>query len=877
MGKLLLIDGNSLMHRAYYAIPTLTTSKGVPTNAVYGFTNMLFRLLKEEKPDFIAVAFDKKAPTFRHLEFEEYKATRAKAPEELLGQFSILKEILSAMNIKFLEIEGFEADDVLGTLSKKAEEEGLFTLIVTGDKDALQLLSEKTHVMLTKKGITEMEVYDPEKFVNKYEFNPQFLPDMKGLMGDASDNIPGVPGVGEKTAIKLLKEYQNLENLYNALSAEGDERVKGKLKDNLLAYKEQALKSKRLATIIRDIPLNLDFNELKIKVPDREKLINLFRELEFNTLIKRLAESADGSGERKQAEKVLQIEEVYKEEGNEQRDEIAYGIKDIEDLYRLKEDTKSAGVLSLFLTPERVLFSEGRKVFSLGNSFLQEEDIKNLLRELFLMNGIKKIAHDGKGLIQFFARNGIDFSYEFDTMIAAYLLNSSRNRYDLETVAYEYLGVELKDKPDEEKCFTLIPLEGVLEERIKNDGMEGLLYFIELPICHILADMEMTGFKVDREKLKKLSAEFGERLMELTGEIYKLAGTSFNINSTKQLGEVLFEKLQLPTVKKKKTGYSTDAEVLEKLKGAHPIIEKLLEYRFLMKMKSTYADGLLNLVDKVTSRIHTSFNQTITATGRISSTEPNLQNIPVKTDIGRKIRGVFVADGPDHLLLSADYSQIELRILAHMSGDEKLIESFVKGEDIHARTASEVFGIPIEKVTPEMRNRAKAVNFGIIYGISDFGLAQNLNIPTKEAKEYIENYFKRYPKVKEFIENTVKKARVSGYVTTLFNRRRYLPEITSRNFNLRSFAERAAVNSPIQGTAADIIKLAMVKIYRELKRRGYRTKLLLQIHDELIFDVPLEELDAVKNLVKYHMEKVVELKVPLTVDVKEGYTWEELK
>lgn len=877
MGKLLLIDGNSLMHRAYYAIPTLTTSKGVPTNAVYGFTNMLFRLLKEEKPDFIAVAFDKKAPTFRHLEFEEYKATRAKAPEELLGQFSILKEILSAMNIKFLEIEGFEADDVLGTLSKKAEEEGLFTLIVTGDKDALQLLSEKTHVMLTKKGITEMEVYDPEKFVNKYEFSPQFLPDMKGLMGDASDNIPGVPGVGEKTAIKLLKEYQNLENLYNALSAQGDERVKGKLKDNLLAYKEQALKSKRLATIIRDIPLNLDFNELKIKVPDREKLINLFRELEFNTLIKRLAESADVSGERKQAEKVLQIEEVYKEEGNEQRDEIAYGIKDIEDLYRLKEDAKSAGVLSLFLTPERVLFSEGRKVFPLGNSFLQEEDIKNLLRELFLMNGIKKIAHDGKGLIQFFARNGIDFSYEFDTMIAAYLLNSSRNRYDLETVAYEYLGVELKDKPDEEKCFTLIPLEGVLEERIKNDGMEGLLYFIELPICHILADMEMTGFKVDREKLKKLSAEFGERLMELTGEIYKLAGTSFNINSTKQLGEVLFEKLQLPTVKKKKTGYSTDAEVLEKLKGAHPIIEKLLEYRFLMKMKSTYADGLLNLVDKVTSRIHTSFNQTITATGRISSTEPNLQNIPVKTDIGRKIRGVFVADGPDHLLLSADYSQIELRILAHMSGDEKLIESFVKGEDIHARTASEVFGIPIEKVTPEMRNRAKAVNFGIIYGISDFGLAQNLNIPTKEAKEYIENYFKRYPKVKEFIENTVKKARVSGYVTTLFNRRRYLPEITSRNFNLRSFAERAAVNSPIQGTAADIIKLAMVKIYRELKRRGYKTKLLLQIHDELIFDVPLEELDAVKNLVKYHMEKVVELKVPLIVDVKEGYTWEELK
>lgn len=873
MEKLLLIDGNSLMHRAFYAIPSLATSKGVPTNAVFGFTNMIFRLLKEEKPDYMAVAFDKKAPTFRHIEFQDYKATRAKAPEELLIQFPLLKEILSAMNIKFLEVEGFEADDVLGTLSKKAEEKGLFTLIVTGDKDALQLISEKTHVMLTKKGITEMEVYDQKKFYEKYELNPSCIPDLKGLMGDASDNIPGVPGVGEKTAIKLLKEFENLENLYESLSKEEDERVKGKLKENLLANKDQALKSKRLATIIRDVPIIVDFMELRVKDPDKERLISLFKELEFNSLIKRISVKIEEGDEDKAAEKTLKIKEEIEEEPQEK----AYIIKDREDLYRLKEDAKNAGMLSVFLSQNRLLFSEGRRVFSLSLERLQDNDVKNQLREIFLIDSIRKIAHDGKMLIEYFAKLGISFSYEFDTMIASYLINSSKNRYDLESVAYEYLGVDLKDKADEEKCFSLIPLEGVLEERLKNDGLEGLFYFIEMPLCHILADMEMTGFKVDREKLKKLSNEFGERLIKLTEEIYELAGISFNINSTKQLGEVLFEKLQLPTVKKKKTGYSTDAEVLEKLRGAHPIIEKLLEYRFLMKMKSTYADGLLNMVDKETSRIHTSFNQTITATGRISSTEPNLQNIPVKTEIGKKIRGVFVADGPGHILLSADYSQIELRILAHVSGDEKLIESFIKGEDIHTRTASEVFGVPLEKVTPEMRNRAKAVNFGIIYGISDFGLAQSLNISTKEAKEYIENYFKRYPKVKEFIDETIKKAKTLGYVTTIFNRRRYLPEISSRNFNLRSFAERAAVNSPIQGSAADIIKLAMVKIYRELKRRGYRTRLLLQIHDELIFDVPLEELDSVRNLVKYQMEKVVELRVPLTVDMKEGFTWEELK
>jgi len=825
---------------------------------------MLFRILQEENPDYVTVAFDKKGPTFRHDEYAAYKATRPKTPDELIGQFDILKEILKALNINFIEADGFEADDILGTISKKGEQEGIFSIIVTGDKDALQLVSSKTNVLLTKKGISEMETYDLEKVKSRYGICPEAVADMKGLMGDKSDNIPGVPGVGEKTATKLIQEFKTLDNVLK-----NTDKLKGRVKENLEKYAEQAEASKYLATIVRDVPLEFNPDDIAYCEPDYDKLINLFRDLEFYSLIDRVKIPATAIDTKEFDDNVTQ-----NIENNNALQKLVKKINSTKNIAVLvdaeKKDLVSYAMDGIYISVED-------KCYSISHKLLKENSSISYLKQILEDTAIYKITHDGKFTRNVLRQLGIDFRCQFDTMLAAYLLESSKPRYDIPILVMEYLGKTLADTSGfDEKTSYLFELKKIMDEKIKDYLMDKLFYEVEIPFSVVLADMEHAGIKVDFAKLQELSERFGKKLAALTEEIYDLAGTEFNINSPKQLGEILFEKLSLPVIKRTKTGYSTDAEVLEKLRPSHPIIEKILEYRFLMKMKSTYADGLSALVDKKTGRIYTSFNQTVTSTGRISSTEPNLQNIPVKTEEGKHIRGVFTADGPGHILLSGDYSQIELRVLAHMSQDPSLIEAFVKGEDIHKRTASEVFGVALEEVTPSLRDKAKAVNFGIIYGISDYGLAQNLGISNQEAKEYIDAYFARYPGVRDYIRETIKSAKTLGYVTTLLNRRRYIPDINSRNYHLRSFAERTAVNTPIQGSAADIIKIAMVKVYDNLRQNNLKAKILLQVHDELILDVPEEELIIVKGILKQHMENAIPLSVPLVVDFKQGFTWEEL-
>ncbi|HHX24745.1 MAG TPA: DNA polymerase I [Thermoanaerobacterales bacterium] len=862
MKKMLLIDGNSLLHRAFHALPPLRTSKGVHTNAVYGFLNMLFRKLEEENPDYITVAFDKKGPTFRHTEYVAYKATRARTPDELIGQFDILKEVLRALHIYFIELDGYEADDLLGTLSKKGEEWGIFSIIVTGDKDALQLVSDNTNVMLTKKGISEMEVYDPEMVKKRYNIPPKAVVDLKGLMGDKSDNIPGVPGIGEKTATKLIQEFNTVEEVLKNI-----DKLKGKVKENLEKYSEQARISKYLATIVRDIDLDINLDDIVYAEPDYDKLIELFRELEFYSLINRI---------EKPAVTQATVEETTIDVNN---------VDLLKELYKNALQLKRVVVLADVegkkgFTEYRIngiyLFIKDKSYF-IKAKLLDDTEIRTVLKSIFQDPSIFSVTHDGKLMRNILRQFDIDFSCNFDTLLAAYILDPSKSNYDIPTLVMEFLGSSVTDQSDiGEKASYLFDLKEAMDDRIDLYDMKDLFYNVEVPFSTVLADMESTGIKVNQQKLKELSDRFGEKLTKLTDEIYLQSGTEFNINSPKQLGEILFERLSLPVIKRTKTGYSTGADVLEKLKPQHPIIENILEYRFLMKLKSTYADGLLSLVNSKTERIYTSFNQTVTSTGRISSTEPNLQNIPVKTEEGKHVRGVFTADGPGHVLLSGDYSQIELRVLAHISQDQTLIDAFINEEDIHTRTASEVFGVRPEEVTPTLRDRAKAVNFGIVYGISDYGLAQSLNISNKEAQDYIDAYFERYPGVRNYVRESIKSAKLTGYVTTLLNRRRYIPDINSRNYHLRSFAERTAMNTPIQGSAADIIKVAMVKVHEYLKENNMKSKILLQVHDEIILDVVEDELSIVKNILKEYMEKAIQLRVPLVVDLKQGYTWEEL-
>ncbi len=886
--KLMIIDGNSLLHRAFYALPPLTNAEGIYTNGVYGFLTMFYKVTNEYKPDYLTVVFDKKGPTFRHKEYDEYKVGRIKTPSELSVQFPILKDVLDKLNIARYELDGFEADDLAGTLVKLGEENGLEVIALTGDKDYLQLASDKTKILLTRKGITEMDIYDYDKVLEDYELTPTQFIDLKGLMGDKSDNIPGVPSVGEKTGIKLLKQYDSIDGIYENICF-----IKGKLKERLIEYRHQAFMSKMLATIITNIPLDIDIEDLKVKKPNDEELYKLYQKLEFKSFLNNIDSDVISENDKNK----VKLDYVL--------------IENMEDAKTLFEKIKKRRELVFKTVHEEASFRG--EVLGMAIKYNDEEnyyvDLMKFDKEQFFAefkeiledDEVKKTSHNIKEEIIVLLRYNIDLKgIVFDTMIAQYLLDPSQGNYELDVLTKEYLKIGISSEEDilgkgkKKKNFKDIEVDELanfyidkvdciykirftMEKIIEEQDMEELLYDVELPLATVLADMEYRGFTVDCEKLEELGVEFDKKIETLTAEIYKYSEVEFNINSPKQLGDILFNKLELPVIKKTKTGYSTNVEVLEKLNDLHPIIEKIIEYRQIVKLKSTYVDGLINLIDKETHKVHSSFNQTITTTGRISSTEPNLQNIPIRTEEGRQIRKVFIPSSQDYTLVDADYSQIELRVLAHISDDPKLKEAFFTGEDIHTKTASEVFGVSLEDVTPFMRSNAKAVNFGIIYGISDFGLSRDLNISKSEAKKYIDNYLSNYIKVKEFMQNIVVEGKKKGYVDTILNRKRYLPELNSRNFNIRSFGERMAMNTPIQGSAADIIKVAMVKVYDELKDRKLKSRLILQVHDELIIETYKDELEEVKKLLKDIMENAVKLSVPLKVDMKTGESWYDTK
>lgn len=877
--KLLLIDGNSILYRAFFALPPLSNHRGLVTNAVYGFTLMLLKMLQDEKPTHLAVAFDKSKATFRHELYQEYKGTREKAPEDLVEQFVLVRDLLKAFSIPILEIEQFEADDIIGTLSKAADEQGLTTRIVTGDKDMLQLVSEHVHAILTRRGITDVDYYDVDAIHERYSLRPEQIVDLKGLMGDSSDNIPGVPGVGEKTAIKLLSVHPTVESVLEHV----DEVTGVKLREKLSTHREDALLSKQLATIKRDVPVEKSIEDLVYRGYDANAVVSIFRELEFNSLIDKISEemshsTADGERESNQAAKEqVEFRRVHQASELEQVWADLGGVTGCVFDFRTP-DYHTADVVGVALASKNAAYYI---------SFSDELELSDIRR--WLKSPHDKVVFDIKSLAFALDAHGIGIEESErwnDVKLAAYLLNPTDGDVELEDILARELHMEVSNiaKTKEHRDALLCTVAAALPElyqQLQNaldaQALDDLYRNIELPLSFVLAKMEITGFHVNDEKLRGFGADLSERIEALTRQIYELADVEFNLNSPKQLGEILFEKLNLPAEKKTKTGYSTSADVLEKLAPYHEVVQKILDYRQLAKLQSTYVDGLLKVIRKNTGRIHTRFHQALTATGRLSSSEPNLQNIPIRLEEGRKLRQVFEPTYEDWCILSADYSQVELRILAHLSGDEALIDAFRKGMDIHTRTASDVFEVPLDEVTSLMRRQAKAVNFGIVYGISDYGLAQNLNIPQKEAKRFIEEYFRKFPGVQGYMEDIVAQAKTQGYVTTLMNRRRYLPDIRSRNFHLRSFAERTAMNTPIQGTAADIIKLAMVHIHETLSSSDLRARMLLQVHDELIFECPRDELEELTQLVRDKMENAMTLNVPLRVDVEHGRTWYEAK
>ncbi|QNU68805.1 DNA polymerase I [Ruminiclostridium herbifermentans] len=889
----MIVDGNSILNRAFYGLSktaNLTNSEGLHTNAVFGFINILSKYLAEEEPKYLCVAFDLKAPTFRHKEYDQYKAQRKGMPPELAEQVPIIKQVLDAMNIKRVEVEGYEADDILGSISLCAEENGMEAILLTGDRDSLQLASETTRIKLpvTRGNKTETDEYDSQKVFEKYGVAPIKLIDVKGLMGDSSDNIPGVPGIGEKTALDLIKKFGSIEGIYENIELVEKKGVREKLEAN----KDLAFLCKRLATIERRMP-NICNIEQYLRVDfDKDKLYDIFKKLEFKTFIDKfgLKDNTSLQPLDNMAVEHIKISSIV---DLEQYINAIKSSKKMTVYYRMDISGSFVDDLCIYACEDDSLPA----VFIFSKDFSSESAIK-ALKGIFENQEIKIYGHDLKAFIKHLKASGIEINgLAFDTMIAAYILEPTRSSYRISELSedilnktitpaenlYDKHGNKLQDlKIDSNTiCATcakvIFELVQALTPIIKENEQEELFYNIELPLVEVLADMELWGFKVDVEGLQNFSKELDGKISVLEDEIYMLAGENFNINSPKQLGVILFEKLGLPSAKKTKTGYSTGAEVLEKLSQKHEIIDRILEYRQLMKLKSTYADGLLTVIDKNTGKIHSSFNQTVTATGRISSTEPNLQNIPIKLELGRKIRKVFIPSDKNYVLLDADYSQIELRVLAHITGDKNMLEAFNNNEDIHTTTASKVFGIPINEVSPIMRSRAKAVNFGIVYGIGDFSLAQDIGVTKKEAKRYIDEYLNKYSSVKEYMHDTVEKGKELGFVTTIFNRRRYLPELKSSNFHMRAFGERVAMNTPIQGTAADIIKISMVKVYNELKKRKLKSRLILQVHDELIIETEKTELDEVSKLLKYCMENAVSLRVPLTVDVKYGETWYETK
>ena len=846
--KLVILDGNSIVNRAFYGIRQLSAPDGTPTNGVYGFLAILRKLIDAEKPDSLCVAFDLKAPTFRHKRYDGYKAQRKGMPEELAVQIPILKEVLDEMGILRLELEGYEADDLLGTVGKRCEASGWDCRIVTGDKDSFQLISDATHVCHVKSrmGQTETKEYTPELFREEYGFEPVRIIDLKALMGDSSDNIPGVAGVGEKTAMDLVQRYGTLQKIYEKLD---ELDIKESVRKKLREGRESAELSYELATICTAVPIKFEPADALWHDNYKRGLYGLFKKLGFNKFIEKwgIEASQDTSG-------AAEISHMHRSDAPTY-DELCKAVKTAE----LIAVTAGENLDSLEIC-------DGKTVYTAHWSALGD-DYDKLLKLVF-SDAVKKVSHNVKELMSRLMAEGLPLDgFVYDTALAAYLLDATESDYDLHRVSMRYCGAELSGA---EAIYRLKP---VTEEKLKELQMDKLYYEIELPLCRVLAEMQDTGFMVDRMALSAFGDSLTGSIDALRNEIYKQAGGEFNINSPKQLGEVLFERLVLPAGKKTKTGWSTNADVLEKLRGKHPIIDMILDYRMLTKLKSTYADGLLKLIDP-DGRIRTNFQMTVTATGRLSSTEPNLQNIPVRKELGAQIRKMFIAS-EGKVLVDADYSQIELRLLAHISGDEHMQAAFMSGEDIHRVTASQVFNTPLSEVTSLQRSRAKAVNFGIVYGISSWSLAQDIGVFPNEAKAYMDAYLEKYSGVREYMKNIVEKAKAEGYVKTLYNRRRALPELKSSNFNTRSFGERVALNMPIQGTAADIIKLAMVNVYNRLKAEGLESKLILQVHDELICECPEHEAQRVAELLSEEMSGAAKLSVPLTVDAKIGHSWAE--
>ena len=868
--RFLVLDGSSLIFRAFYALPPdLSDSHGQPTGAIFGFSNMLTKLIAEQQPDLMALAFVKSRHTFRTERYADYKGTRDKTPEELLSQFPLLREFAANMGIPFLEKDNYEADDIIGTLATQAAAEGYDVRVVTGDRDALQLVRPNLRVLLTKKGISELKDYDTAAFEEEYGFEPLKLIDLKGLMGDTSDNIPGIPGVGPKTASKLLLAYGSVENVLAHV-----EDVSGKkLKERLMEYADQARLSKELATIELHVP-EIEFVEADYRIqPDMEKM-QAFCDAHELRAVWRNFERLYGP-----AELALDLGDT----GDAAAQDLSYDLWD-ETAVKAAAEAPYLAVSGIFEGLAPFVSIEGLAVVAGPDAekagFVRKDSaafsaLLNLLEseKQAAVFGLKRYDQAGLKAQQAF----------FDIELAAYLLEPERSKYALPELSQKYLQEMAPESFADERsravweAKTISRLYPLLGAKLEEEELTHLMDTVELPLVEVLAAMEQNGVYVNRTHLAEKTEEVADRLQTIEQSIYEMAGHTFNLNSPKQLGTVLFEELDLPVRKKTKTGYSTNAEVLESLRLEHPIVEQILAYRLWSKLKSTYLDGITGLIRTDTGRVHTSFNQTVTATGRLSSSDPNLQNIPVRTEEGRMIRALFEPGKGYDYLLSADYSQIELRLLAHMSGDANFIDAFKRGQDIHARTAAEVFGIPLEEVTPELRRHAKAVNFGIVYGISDFGLARNLHISRKEAGDYISRYFERYPGVRAFMDKVVAEAHETGYVTTMFGRRRELPAIKSRNFNQRMLAERMAMNTPIQGTAADVIKLAMIAAYHRLKEAGVKSRILLQVHDELVLEVVESELDVVQAILRESMEHVVELSVPLSIDIHWGRNWAEAK
>ena len=903
MSRLVLIDGNSILNRAFYGImgnKMLTTADGKYTNAVYGFLAILFKIIDDLNPEYMAVAFDLKAPTERHKLYEGYKATRKGMPNELAEQMPIVKEILELMNITIIEKEGYEADDILGTLAKRGEKEGLEVTIVSGDRDTFQLTSKKISVRIphTKVGKTEIDTFGEKEIKEKYGVSPKELIDVKGLMGDTSDNIPGVPGIGEKTALELIKTYKSIDKIYNEIENNTD-TLKEKLKQKLIDNKELAILSRTLGTININAPIDNKIEDLKVKEWDNAKVFEKFKELNFNRFIDRF--NLQVEQKEKNISDLVNIEEIYEKD----LEKILSNINKSKELIYILENTD--------INDNNRIIKKQIKAISIYNEIdnisyyikLNEEDFIKYFKNIFEDIEIKKIGYNIAEDYVILKELGIEINnIYYDVKISAYDLNPTSSNFSLENIANQYLNIDINEylskynddkKVDKQlnlfqneeedndskniyglKVYLIKKIcEKTLEELCKINS-DNLFNDIEMPLVKILGEMQINGIHVDKKELEEFGKKLKEQLEELKQEIYELCGEEFNVNSTQQLGMILFEKLKLPVYKKTKNGYSTDVDILEKLKPEHPVIEKILEYRSLMKLNSTYVEGLIPYINEKTNRIHSYFHQTITATGRISSTEPNLQNIPTRYELGKLLRKSFKPE-KGNIFIDADYSQIELRVLAHISNDENMVNAFKNDEDIHKQAASKVFGIPIEEVTKEQRSSAKAVNFGIVYGISDFGLSEQLNISKKQAKKYIEQYLEKYSGIKKFMEEIVEEAKEKGYVETLFHRRRYIPELNSNNYMVRQFGARAAMNTPIQGTAADIMKIAMINVYNRLRKEKLDAQIILQVHDELIIETKIEEKEIVKTILKEEMENAMKLKVPLKVEVSEAENWYDAK